>query len=188
MIRTDRLRTEPLDARHASALFAGLKYETDYEFIIHRAPERIVGLEEWFLTRPAAEGRRCWRNWALWSRPTGGYVGWVKATGLSGRAGHTASVLFHEAVGHAFAREVVTALVEHLRGAWDARSILATVDARNPRAIALLSSLGFERGVVRTEAEKIQGRLPMKWIAESHLCERASLAPQRGSVQALQIG
>jgi RimJ/RimL family protein N-acetyltransferase len=161
-LRTHRLRLEPLEESHASALFTGLQDEALYEFISERPPESVATLMERYrrlATRMSPDGRESWLNWALWSLPTKSYVGWVQATVHRDHSAHIAYVLFHEAWGHGYAREAAAALIDHLRHDWGARSVRATVDTRNRRSIALLESLGFLRGKVRTEVEEIRGIL-----------------------------
>jgi RimJ/RimL family protein N-acetyltransferase len=159
-LQTPRLRLEPLEVTHASALFERLRHESLYEFIGERMPESVQALAERYRrlsTRVSPDGHEAWLNWALWSVPTGTYVGWVQATVHADRSAHIAYVLFHDAWGNGFAREGVTALIEHLRDDRGVGCVKATVDVRNRRSIALLEALGFLRGVVRTNADVIRG-------------------------------
>jgi RimJ/RimL family protein N-acetyltransferase len=159
-LHTPRLRLEPLEERHAPAMFAGLRHEALYEFISECAPESAEALRERYRrleSRVSPDGRESWLNWALWSLPGGGYVGWVQATVHSDHSADIAYVLFHEAWGHGFAREAAGALIDHLRDAWSATNVRATVDVRNRRSIAVLKALGFRRGVVRRNAAVIRG-------------------------------
>jgi ribosomal-protein-alanine N-acetyltransferase len=162
MLQTRRLRLEPLEESHASALFPGLQHGALYEFIGDRAPESVTMLGERYRglsTRRSPDGRESWLNWALWSLPADGYVGWIQATVHPDRSVDIAYVLFHEAWGQGYAREAVAELIEHLRHDWSARNIRATVDTRNVRSIALLEALGFLRGEIRIGAEEIRGTL-----------------------------
>jgi ribosomal-protein-alanine N-acetyltransferase len=159
---TPRLRMEPLEESHASALFEGLRNEALYEFIRERAPESVEALRERYrrlATRESPDGRESWLNWALWSLPTNRYVGWVQATVHQNHSADIAYVLFHDAWGHGYAREAVAALIRHLREDWSAGLIRASVDTRNSRSIALLETLGFRRGAVLAHAERIRGVL-----------------------------
>jgi RimJ/RimL family protein N-acetyltransferase len=159
-LQTPRLRLEPLEESHASALFVKLLHESLYEFISERMPENVQALAERYRrlsTRVSPDGREAWLNWALWSLSSASYVGWVQATVHSDQSAHIAYVLFHDAWGNGFAREGVAALIEHLRDDRGVGCVKATVDVRNRRSIALLEGLGFLRGVVRRNAEVIRG-------------------------------
>lgn len=159
-IYTPRLRLEPLEEAHASALFAGLQHEALYRFISERAPESVEALRERYRrlsTRTSPDGREAWLNWAVWSLPSSGYVGYVQATVHPDRSAHIAYVLFREAWGHGYAREAAGGLIAHLRHEWRVRTARATVDLRNQRSIAVLETLGFSRGAIRRNAEEIRG-------------------------------
>ena len=159
---TRRLRLEPLEESHASALFAGLQHMALYEFIADRAPVSVAALAERYrrlASRVSPDGRDSWLNWALWSLPAERHVGWVQATVRPDHEAHIAYVLFHDAWGRGYAREAAAALIDHLRDDRGVRGVRATVDTRNHRSIALLEALGFLRGAVRAEAEEIHGML-----------------------------
>jgi RimJ/RimL family protein N-acetyltransferase len=53
-------------------------------------------------------------------------------------------VLIHDAWGRGYAREAVDAVVEHLLAS-GVTDVLAYVDPRNERSLALLDHLGFAR-------------------------------------------
>lgn len=155
-----RLRIEPLVEFHARLLFEPLRDEELYEFIADRPPESAERLAERYRrleTRTSPDGREAWLNWALWSLPGERYVGWLQTTIHPDRTAHIAYILFRDAWGRGFGREAVTALIQHLQDDWGTTRVLATVDTRNLRSIALLEALGFERGAVREEAEEIRG-------------------------------
>ncbi len=159
-LNTKRLRIEPLVEAHAAALFPGLQDETLYEFVGDRAPASVDALVERYRrlsTRKSPDGSEAWLNWALWSQPLDRYVGWIQATVYPDRTAHIAYVLFRKDWGCGYAREAVTALMDHLRSDWSVADIRATVDTRNQRSIALLEALGFVRGQVRVGAEEIRG-------------------------------
>lgn len=143
-------------------MFAGLQHDDLYEFVSDRAPASVEALRERYnrlATRQSPDGRESWLNWALWAVSSAGYVGYVQATVRPDHSAHIAYVLFRDAWGHGYAREAVAAMIDHLRGDWQCRTLKATVDTRNRRSIALLAALGFVRGEVRIEAEEIRGVL-----------------------------
>ena len=147
-LRTGRLRLEPLEERHAAALFAGLSDGALYEFTGDRAPQSLEALARRYRqleTRTSPDGREAWLNWALWSLPDAGYVGLIQATVHAERWAHVAYVLFRDAWSRGYAREATAALIDSLSLEWGVREIWATVDVRHRRAIALLEELGFLR-------------------------------------------
>ena len=82
-LHTQRLRIEPLEASHASALFEGLRHEGLYEFIGEGPPESIEALEARYRrlsTRRSPDGLEAWLNWALWLPSAARHVGWLQAT------------------------------------------------------------------------------------------------------------
>jgi RimJ/RimL family protein N-acetyltransferase len=162
ILHTPRLRLEPLDESHASAMFAGLQHEALYEFISERPPASVEALREryrWLATRTSPDGRQAWLNWVIRALPGESHVGFVQATVFEDRSADVAYLLFPEAWGRGHAREATTAMIDHLRDDWGTRRIRASVDTRNQRSIALLEALGFARGAVRAEAEVIHGVL-----------------------------
>ncbi len=159
---TLRLRLEPLEASHAPLLFRALQREELYAFIAETPPQSVAALRRRYRrlsSRVSPDGREAWLNWALRSHADGVHVGWVQATVHADGTAHVAYVLFVEAWGRGLAREAVASLIAHLGQAWGVRTVRATVDPRNRRSIALLESLGFERGALRRGAEVIHGAL-----------------------------
>ena len=150
---TRRLRLETLREAHAGALFPGLSDAVLYEFLGECAPENVESLAAQFRRNEggASSGGQPLRfEWALWSLITRSYIGVIQARVHPDRSAHLSIVLFHEAWGQGYAREAVTATIDHIRDAWGVRDVLATVDVRNQRAIDLLTRLRFLRfGVLR---------------------------------------
>ena len=162
VLHAPRLRLEPLEESHATALFDGLRNDALYEFIAEGPPASVTALRERYrrlASRLSPDGRQFWLNWALWSLPEERYLGYVQATVRHDRSADIAYVLFREAWGHGYGREAVTALIEHLQSDWRTPFVRASVDTRNQRSIAMLESLGFQPGEVRIEAERIHGIL-----------------------------
>ena len=159
-LHTKRLRIEPLVESHAVALFPGLQNQALYEFVGAQAPESVEALVDRYrrlAARKSPDGREAWLNWALWSLSLDRHVGWIQATVHPDRTASIAYVLFRGDWGSGYAREAVTALIDHLRRDWSVAYVRATVDTRNRRSIALLEALGFARGEVRVGAEEIRG-------------------------------
>jgi ribosomal-protein-alanine N-acetyltransferase len=144
---TDRLRLEPLEPRHASALFEGLQDERLYCWIDERRPESIDWLRrryEKLLMRQSPDGTEIWLNWAVWLLDEKRYIGYVQAT-LRGNRAFVAYVLFADAWGKGFAREAVEAMIQELIKTYQISEAYATVNGQNRRSCALLINLGFEQ-------------------------------------------
>lgn len=159
-LNTQHLRLEPLVPKHADALFQGLRDERLYEFIAEEPPASLVALRDRYRVlarRKSPDLSEEWLNWALWSKADSRYVGYVQATVSPDRSAQIAYVLLSDYWGKGFAREAVTAMVNHLHEHYRAGEILARVDTRNQRSITLLKTLGFERLAVHRKAEKIRG-------------------------------
>ena len=153
-LQTKRLRLEPLEERHAAALFAGLREDAVHEFTGEAAPENVETLARRYRrleVRTSPDGREAWLNWAIWSFPDAGYVGLIQATVRPDRTAHVGYVLFRAAWSRGYAHEAAAASIDALSLAWDVREIWATTDVRDRRAIALLEELGFLR-IVRRHA------------------------------------
>ena len=147
-LRTSRLRLEPLEERHAAALYAALRDDALYEFTDDHPPETREALARRYRqleTRLSPDGREAWLNWALWSLPDSAYVGLVQATVHPDRTAHVGYVLFREAWSRGYAREATAALIDALSFEWGVREMWATVDVRHRRSISLLEELGFLR-------------------------------------------
>jgi len=153
-LRTLRLRLEPLEERHAIVLFEGLRHPDLYEYIDERPPESLAALRERYRgleRRRSPDGLEAWLNWAIRLNATGRYVGYVQATARRDDSAHLAYVLFRDDWGHGFAREAVSAVIDHLARQRGTTRFMATVDARNLRSIAVLEALAFQRGVERDD-------------------------------------
>ena len=151
-LRTRRLRLEPLEERHAAAMFDELRDDALYEFTGDDAPESFEALSERFRQlemRTSPDRREAWLNWALWSLPDARYVGLIQATVCPDRTAHVAYYLFHEAWSRGYAREATAAMIDALSLEWGVRELWATVDVRHRRSIVLLEELGFLRMVRR---------------------------------------
>lgn len=147
-LRTRRLALEPLEERHAAALFTGLRDGALCELTGDPAPESAEALARRYRqleARVSPDGREAWLNWALWSLADARYVGLIQATVHSDRTANVAYVLFRDAWSRGYAREATAALIDVLSLQWGVRVIWATVDVGHRRSIALLEELGFLR-------------------------------------------
>ena len=147
-LHTVRLRLEPLEERHAAALFDALRDDDLSECTGEDAPASLEALAARYRqleARISPDGREAWLNWALWSVPDRAYVGVIQATVHSDRTANVAYVLFREAWSSGYALEASAVLIDSLSLEWGVRVIWATVDVRHRRSIALLEDLGFVR-------------------------------------------
>jgi RimJ/RimL family protein N-acetyltransferase len=158
ILYTARLRLDVLGPHHAEFLFAGLDDERLYEFCEDEPPESVASLRDRYAklaTRSSPDGAEIWLNWSIWSCDEALYVGFVQATLRPDRSAEIAYRLVRDAWGKGYAREAATAMLAHVRKAWNVREFDATVDARNKRSIATLEALGFTRGLLDATPEQI---------------------------------
>jgi hypothetical protein len=106
-----------------------------------RIPARLSGRYRRLATRTSVDGRDSWMNWSLWSVPGGIDVGLVQASVRPDGTARIDYVLTHSESGREPARGALAAVIESLSLEWGEREVRATVDARNPRSIALLANL-----------------------------------------------
>jgi ribosomal-protein-alanine N-acetyltransferase len=162
MLRTSRLRLEPIQPHHADALIAGLGDKRLYEFIDDQPPESVETLRRRFAdlaTQCSPDGTQAWLNWAIWACDEARYVGNVQSTILGNRLAQIAYVLFRDAWGWGYAREAVAAMLSHLGEHWKVHTFQATVDPRNNRSIAVLLALGFSHVRCQAGAGRIRGAI-----------------------------
>jgi RimJ/RimL family protein N-acetyltransferase len=174
---TPRLRLEPLEPRHASALFEGLRSERLYEHIAAAPPASVEALRERYTRlarRLSPDGTERWLNWAIFCLLDQRYIGYVQATVTQSGTATIAYVLFADAWGTGYASEAVSRMIEHLIDAHRVLELRATVDVRNRRSIALLERLGFGCVEIRKDAELIHG------LPSDEAEYRRSAAPPEG--------
>src|ERR1700730_6301834 len=143
---TDRLRLEPLEARHADLLFECLQSASIYDFIPDKPPKSVEALRERYerlATRRSPDGMEVWLNWAVWSLVEKRYIGYVQATIVANRKVVLAYVLSPDAWSKGNGREAVRRIIDHLVEICPQAEVRAFVDVRNNRSIALLRAVGF---------------------------------------------
>ncbi len=111
------------------------------------------------------------RSWAIAARADGPAIGRIVAIDRGDAISEVGYLLAAEHHGHGFAREALSALVEHLFRADAQRRIIADVDPDNAASNRLLEALGFT----------LEGRLREHWT--THIGRRDSyiwglLAPE----------
>jgi RimJ/RimL family protein N-acetyltransferase len=143
---TDRLRLEPLTETHASALFGILQADEIYDHLDESPPSDVDVLRSRYRkleARESPDGAQIWLNWAVWSEPDSGYIGYVQATLDRRGNAEIAYVLAPSAWGRGFAGEAVTTMCAHLAEAYSVDALTATVAEDNMRSRRLLERMSF---------------------------------------------
>ena len=109
--QTERLRIEPLQARHAPLLFDALADARIYSYIpdeMHASVDSLTRRYA-FLEQGAPRGADdVWLNWALQRIDTSAYIGTLQATVIADSHAFVGYVLSPGAWGQGFATEMVT--------------------------------------------------------------------------------
>lgn len=153
-----RLYLRPREVSDADALFATM---SDPEMMRwwSRAPfEHVEDLREYF----SADEHSSWRSWAIVRTGEDHAIGFVSAGERREGVSEIGYLLAREALGHGYAREAVTILIDQLF-AEGKRRIFADTDPDNLPSIGLLTVLGFT----------LEGRLRAEW--HTHIGTRDSL-------------
>ena len=145
---TARLRLEPLRAADAVLHLPMLADPRLYTYVSDDARATVTLLAARFgeLARGAPpEANECWLNWVLRRRDDGAAIGTLQATIEPGGRAWIGYLLASAAWGQGFATEACAWLVAELAQRHRVCDVLASVDARNLRSIAVLERLGFAR-------------------------------------------
>ena len=105
--------------------------------------DRFTRLE----TRRSGDGTERWLNWIV-RIASGEAVGYVQASVEPDGRAFIAYVFASRWWGQGLAQEAVRAMMDELRGAYDARHFVAVFKQRNARSRALLMRLGFQPAAV----------------------------------------
>lgn len=143
-LAASRCRLEPQVGSHASEMFEVLSDPAIYEFE-HAPPESEAWLRRRFERlecRTSTDGREQWLNWVI-RLPDARLAGYVQATV---REDHTALVAYElhsrywrQGIG----THAMQAMLQELRDAYEVRTCLAVLKAKNYRSEGLLHKLGF---------------------------------------------
>ncbi len=156
-LTSERLALEPILPGHADVLFAGLSDPALYTFLPDDPPASVEALRARFARqagRWSPDQTQRWLNWAL--RHDGAAVGLVQATVTSERA-LIAYMLFTGATGRGLASEAVARVVRHLFDDLAVTDVIAEIDTRNTRSVALITRLGFRPVAVAAAADHFKG-------------------------------
>ena len=155
---TARLEITPLRAAHAPLLFPLLADPRQYRYVPDAARASVAELWQRFeeLERGAPPGDdERWLNWVLLRRDGGAPVGTLQATVVANAPAWIGYALVPPAWGQGYATEACAWLVAELPARHGVREILASVDVRNAKSIAVLERVGFGR--VATEPAELRG-------------------------------
>lgn len=155
---TARLRLEPLRPAHAALLFPLLADPRLYTYVDDEARATVALLAARFAELAAGappEANETWLNWVMRRIDDGAAIGTLQATLVADRRAWIGYLLTPSAWGQGFATEACRWLIDELAQRHGVRDVLASVDARNARSIALLERLGFAR--VATGAAELRG-------------------------------
>lgn len=139
---TERLTIEPLDQRHAPALFAALNDDRVGTYIGGPDVTSVADLRkriEFLAAGPPADRHQIWCNWAVLAEGT--VVGRVEATIHDGIA-EVAYVFGPAYWGQGYATEATAWMIDEVRSL-GAQACWATVAPDNVASVALLERLGF---------------------------------------------
>ena len=157
-VHTERLAIEPLRPAHAALPFPVLADPLLYTYAPDTARATLAATIERFemLERgPPPGDNEVWLNWVLLRRDTGAAIGTLQATVVPGVHAWIGYSLASVHWGQGFATEAAAWLVAGLPKRWALRELLASVDVRHAKSIALLERLGFER--VAIESAELHG-------------------------------
>ena len=156
------MRLEPLEGRHAAALFGPLSDPEIYRYEASGPYPDVANLRARYAkTRrgPSVPTERWW-NWAIFLRKSGAALGTVELTvTANGSRAEIGFSLTPRYWGAGYAFEATSAALDHVREIAHPIAIDAYVDARNARSRALLERLGF-REMALILARSLSGGLP----------------------------
>jgi len=157
-IDTRRLVLEPLDASHATAMFAGISDPQLFLWLddVHPPTVAALALRYTRITAPGAGAPDRWLNWAMRLRERGDYAGHIEVTLRPDGVANLAYFTFTQFMQRGLAREACAAVLDVLRDDFDTHEVVATMDVRNVASWKLVESLGFVRDP-GTEPSSLRG-------------------------------
>ena len=167
-LRAGDLALEPLEARHAEAMFAVLNDAELHRHLDYPPPPSVEHLRNVYTRlegRRSPDGAERWLNWIV--SLAGAPIGFVQATVMQDGSAWVAYVFAREHHGRGFATRATGAMLDHLVAEHGARAFLASVEAANAPSIRLLARLGFRlatdgesRAHELTPSERLYVRYP----------------------------
>ncbi len=145
MIRTRRLRCEPVVASHADVMFPVLRDPRIYTHLPDEPPVSLEALRaryEFLSPGTSPDGSEHWLNWMLFLEETDQAIGFCQATVRD--AGCSVAYVLNPAYqGKGYATEATTGVVSRLFERFDLPSVQAEIHVDNAASIALVKRLGF---------------------------------------------
>ena len=157
-VHTARLAIEPLRVADAPALLALLADPQLYVYAPDTSRASVAALAERFtalVQGPQDGSGEVWLNWVLRRLDNGLPIGTLQATVGPGVHAWIGYSLTSPAWGQGYASEACAWLIGELPRRHGVREIMASVDVRNGKSIALLERLGFLR--TGTEPAELNG-------------------------------
>lgn len=143
-LETPPLLLEPLEARHAGAMFPVLSDPAIYQFE-NQPPPSLEWLRDRYCkleARRSADGTELWLNWVVHLDQQA--IGYVQATVQPDGTAWVAYEFGSAFWGRGLASLAVGAMIEELRTGYGVHTLLAELVAANHRSVRLLERLGFE--------------------------------------------
>lgn len=160
VLETQRLSLEPLEPKHAAALYPCLTDPRIYRFIPQEPPLSLDALEKNYRSRcrgGSPDGKDIWLNWAMRLRDQGPYIGLLEATVHPDHSADIAYFVFPDFGRKDYAKEGCRKMIECLFAEFGVAQIAATMDTRNEASVRLAESLGFSRVSIQKGADFFKG-------------------------------
>lgn len=164
----DGLVLEPLEARHAEAMYRILCDAELYRYLDEPPPVSLDALRkryEYLERRKSPDGSQDWLNWIV-IPAGGGPVGFVQAT-VEATTASIAYTLARDEWGRGHATRACRLMIGNLVASYGVQRLTAIAEVENTRSIRLLERLGFalaaEPGnIALTPTERLFVRLAEK--------------------------
>ena len=186
VLHTPRLRLEPQLPEHAEALFEPLSDARLYLHIPQDPPPSLDALRErltMLSKRRSPKGDELWLNWVVRDAADGICLGRVQATVRRDAPAYLAYELFPAHWQRGIATEACRRMIDWLIDELQIEHFTAEVDSLNAPSLRLLERLGFQRVVLRTNADQFKGRSSDEWMlrltAADYLRARADSSEAR---------
>ena len=167
ILTTERLLLEPLEIKHAIALFPILQAKQIYSYIPQNPPTSLEALEQRYqklATRLSPDGQEAWLNWAVYHQERQTYIGRIEATVGTNRSCQIAYMFAPQFWGQGYATESCTKVIIELKRNYSITEIVAEVDTRNLASAKLLQRLGFTNQETRKNADFFKGSYSDEYI------------------------
>lgn len=168
-LETKRLVLEPVTPAHADETWPGLDDAAMWRFFPELRPRTLEHLRTIYERREhgSSDDAEIWLNFVCRERENGRIVGEVQATILrDAGTSYVAYAVFSAHQRRGFAREALTALIEHVRRTYGIRRFLAEMDTQNRASYTLAESLGFKLRETKDAVERANGAVSAEYVYE----------------------